>query len=166
MSKKLGNGDIFRRGGAWFRVTHERDDCEDRPQQRSDGHGDVSALHTLESDDELQARGYWVLKRERGGYVTVYNARTSLQMAICDGWGPGKSMSAKRRAVRRDYEFLRGWYQDQWEYVGVTVERLSGTPQQKGQKASLWGIESCAGRYLSDVARELADDLLAGNSHA
>jgi hypothetical protein len=161
MSKKqIRSGDIFRRAGAWFKVTHERDDCEARPQDRSDGHGDISVLHTSESAEELAARGYWVLKRERGAFVTVYNARTSLQMAIRDGWGRGKSMSAKRRAVRRDYEFLRGWYQDQWEYIGVEVERLTGS--RKGETRSLWGVESCSGAYLSDVARELADELLNG----
>src|SRR6188474_3291161 len=115
--KQICDGDIFRRRGTWFKVTHEHDYCTDTPTQRSDGHGDISAFRTMESDEELAARGYWVLNRERGGTVVVYNARTSLAMAVRDNWSKGKSLSAKRRAVRRDYEFLRGWYQDEWRYV-------------------------------------------------
>jgi hypothetical protein len=160
VSKKqtLLHGDTFRRKGAWFKVTHHRDIDLGPPDQEHDGHGEVFALRTDESDAELAARGYWVLKRERGGHVIVYDARTTLRIAIRDSWGPGKSMSAKRRAVRRDYEYLRGWYQDEWHWVGIEVERLTGP--RKGEKESLWGIESYSVRYLSDVARELADQLL------
>lgn len=157
--KQLKSGDIFRRHGAWFRVTFERDDHMDPPERAHDGHGDVSALHTEQSDDELRAQGYWVLSRSRG-HVIVYGARTSLQIAIRDGWARGKSLSAKRRAVKRDYELLRGWYQDEWHWTGVIVERMTGNAQQRGQKASVWGIESSATRYLSSVARELADEVL------
>lgn len=161
MSKKklvLAHGNTFLHRGDWFKVTHHIDEGIGPPERMYYGHGDVSVLRTRETDEELAAQGYWVLRRERTGHVTVYNARMSLRMAVRDDWGRGKSLSAKRRAVRRDYQYLRGWYTDEWHWVGVEVERLTGDKQ--GSKDSLWGIESCSVRYLSDVARELADGLI------
>lgn len=156
--QKFDNGTIFRRKGVWFRVTVEPDDCTDSPTQRADGHGHVSVLQTGESDEELKAKKFWVLTRDRGR-VVAYDVVKSMEIAIRDCWGPGKSMSAKRRAVRRDYEFLRGWYQSEWTYIGIVVERLTGP--RKGEHESIWGIESCSQpSYLWTTARELADMLL------
>lgn len=157
MPKAILHGDIFRRGGAWFRVEHERDDCHAAPDKECDGHGIVTDWQPRMSETEAKAAGLWLLSDDRGS-ARYYDARATLEIAKRDQWGRGKSESARRRAVRRDFEYLRGWYTDQWEYIGVTVERISGA--RKGEKASLWGIESCARRYLSDVARELADELL------
>lgn len=156
--KHLKHGEIFRRKGAWFRVTHEHDDTQEAPQENSDGHGPVEFLRSnYESEEELKAKGYWLIKRERGETV-VYDAAEALRIAKRDGWGPGKSDAAKRRAVKRDFDFIAGWYNDSWSYIGVCVERLIG--KMKGEHTSLWGIESNTGRYLSEVARELADELI------
>lgn len=74
------------------------------------------------------------------------------------------TMTAREYAARaawRDFERLRDWCNDSWFYVGVSVAPLCkccGEPDE-AKAASLWGIESDAGDYLRDVARELADEL-------
>lgn len=58
-------------------------------------------------------------------------------------------------AARADYERLRAWCNDEWCYIGVVVTR-----DETGETESLWGVESDAGEYIRDVARELAEQLL------
>lgn len=60
-------------------------------------------------------------------------------------------------AARADYERLRRWCNDDWHWCGLEVVALD----DKRMHASLWGIESDAGAYLDEVARELADEALA-----
>jgi hypothetical protein len=155
-NKELTDGAIFRRGGAWFRVEHMHDDCHGAPDKECDVHGVVTEWMERRGEQEARNVGLRELASDRGRAI-YYDMAQSLRIAHRDNWGRGKSKSAKRRAVVRDYEYLRGWYSDEWHYIGVIVERLTGA--NKGEKASLWGLESFCTRYLSTVARELADEL-------
>ena len=70
-----------------------------------------------------------------------------------------ESMTAKEyaaKAAMADYERLRGWCNDGWQYVAVIV-----TDDESGEFASLGGIESDCGDYLAEVAQELAEELNA-----
>jgi hypothetical protein len=70
-------------------------------------------------------------------------------------------------AARADYERLRQWCDDQWCYVGVIVTRLDRHGNKlRHLQASLWGIESDAGDYLEEVARELVADIESMNRKA
>jgi hypothetical protein len=60
-------------------------------------------------------------------------------------------------AALRDYEHLAAWCNDEWEWAGVTVK-----DEETGESESLWGIEdTTGGRYLREVAEELADEICA-----
>ena len=70
-----------------------------------------------------------------------------------------ESMSAKEyaaKAAMADYERLRGWCYDEWNYVAVVV-----TDDETGEFESLCGIESDCDDYLAEVAQELAEELHA-----
>jgi hypothetical protein len=68
--------------------------------------------------------------------------------------------------VRKDYEFLRGWCNDQWSYVGVTVTLMvededgelveSDDPELED---SLWGVETFDD-YHMEVAYENAGNIV------
>lgn len=63
-------------------------------------------------------------------------------------------------AAMADYDRLRRWCEDQWHYVGVVVETKCDCCGTWGHKrTSLWGIESDAGDYMEEVARELAEEI-------
>ncbi len=65
------------------------------------------------------------------------------------------------RAVARDFEYLRSWCADEWHYVGVSVVLADeGEDQTEDYWHALWGIESTAGEYLRDVARDLAGEIM------
>ena len=65
-------------------------------------------------------------------------------------------------AAMSDFKRLDAWCRDVWCYVGVVVTLCdeNGDPVD-GMDASLWGIESDAGDYLDEVARELAEEIIA-----
>ncbi|ALL68698.1 hypothetical protein K788_0000279 [Paraburkholderia caribensis MBA4] len=66
-------------------------------------------------------------------------------------------------AVRRDFEFLRGWCRDDWHWLGVVVELLDGNGEVADDvNDSLWGIESEAHDYLKETALDMADGLAQG----
>lgn len=64
-------------------------------------------------------------------------------------------------AARADYDRLRRWCDDQWQYVGVAVTVEREDVQLTGPyDHALWGIESDAGDYLAEVACELLPEAL------
>lgn len=161
--KRLKDGDIFRRKGSWFQVKHEQDDRQEPPQKNEDGHGVVTDWLAWMPEDEAREQGLWLLVYNRGAKGCLYyDFRKTLAIAIRDGWScgkGGKSLSARRRAVRKDFEHLYGYYNDQWSYVGVIVQSLTG--RHRGKEAALWGIESKCVAYLTEVAKDLADEIMS-----
>ena len=64
-------------------------------------------------------------------------------------------------AAMSDFDRLRRWCDDQWNYVGVRVEHMDFDADDdfEGDSESLWGIESDCDEYIDDVARELAGEI-------
>lgn len=156
---------IINVNGTPFEMSIVADDNNDAPWLRSDTHGPVRCVSRVaKGPHELilgpsGSRDYWYL----------YDAAKAQQIALRDGWGADTNepdrgyRESKRqraaRAVRADFEYLRGWVQDEWQYVGVVVIHTAS-----GSGASLWGIESegahpAATAYHMTVAHELAEEI-------
>jgi hypothetical protein len=150
----------FTHNGRSFEATVERDDSQDTPWDSEDGHGPVTGWETRD-----KRPGELVLASHRRGR-RFYDFQEACRIARKDGWDapPYKTGTARQRAARAamaDFEYLRGWCNDDWCYVGVIVRPLCaccGTPDDS-RAESLWGIESNAGDYLKEVAFELADQI-------
>lgn len=149
--------------GFTFRAVIERDDDMGAPWKEHDGHGPVS-------DWTARAKhaGERVLCSEsRGGRKRYYDVATAIQLAHKDGWGTsdgrqeGETLRQYRaRAVEKDFTFLKEWCDDEWFWCGVTLQvSYQGLALQAC--ASLWGIDSCSGAYLTEVANELVEEALA-----
>ena len=167
MSKKypaLNDGDTFTHGDLQFIVSFEYDDDATPPWERADGHGPVSDWTSRDKKP-----GEWVLSSNRG-FKHFYDAAEATRIAKRDGWGIGKEARAElaaklgraptkgevtAEAVRRDFEFLRGWCTDEWHYVGVCVRHVSQDADQRYIYA-LWGIESESADCLTETAHDLA----------
>lgn len=153
--------DTIERGGRQFRVEVVRDEDMGPPWQEHDGHGVVS-----EWTRRAKRPGELVLCEDHGSR-RFYDVQESTTIAKRDGWDappyggtPGQKAA---RAVRRDFEHLRGWCNDEWQWVGVVVTELCTCPkghEHDGETRSLWGIESGDETYLRQVADELADEML------
>lgn len=157
--------------GLSFRVEHKHDESTDAPWDMADGHGPVSDWRLLDT----KRAGERVLCKDRGQRARFYDYEEAMKIAKRDGWGLSDEEKAKlasklgreptkgeiaARAVEKDFEFLRAWCNDEWHYIGVVVTLLDidGDPIEE-QSASLWGIESNAGAYLDEVAKELAEEI-------
>lgn len=140
--------------GLHFAASLMRDDDNLPPWEHSDGHGPVSEWTTRD-----KRAGELELSDDRGSF-RYYHYSEACRIALKDGWGTrdGRQTNESRRAyaaraAKEDYEWLRAWCQDEWFYVGVIVRCYAEGIQLS--TASLWGIESNAGPYLTDVANQL-----------
>ena len=145
-----------------YTVAIESDYDQTAPWDIEDGHGPVT-----DWTRNSKAPGEMVLSEDRGS-KRYYDFAEACRIAKRDGWSTaaiearkanGERVTAKEQAsaaATADYERLRGWCNDDWQYVAVIV-----TDDESGEFASLGGIESDCGDYLAEVAQELAEELNA-----
>ena len=143
----LGDGDTFTHEGLQFIVSIEYDENHGAPWDEGDGHGPVSQW-----TGRNKKPGEWVLSKNRG-LKRFYDA-ARVELAEMLGRSPTNG-DIRAEAVRRDFEHLRRWCNDQWHYVGVCVRHVS---QDAGERygCARWGIESDSVTYIAEVAHELA----------
>ena len=192
MTQQLFDGDTFEHRGRMFRVRFPRDESMGAPWEEQDGNGVVSDWTTrdkapgekvlvtvhkyrryydVQASIEIAKRDGWGPKRcavcgeEAGGLGTsMYGSVHKYGPLLEHDFTPETREEQAIRAVEEDYEYLRGWCADEWEYVGVVVCLCDDDGNPDGgpdTQASLWGIESNSGGYLNTVARELADEIMA-----
>lgn len=170
MSSTLHSGDTFTVRGYTFRFTVHRDDDMGEPWKEYDGHGPVSDWTHRD-----KRPGEKVLIEDRGS-KRFYDVQAAIRIAKRDQWGcphgrhehpngpeapavyiPGHPTRGEvaNCAVAHDYQRLRAWCTDQWEWYYVKV-RLVDTPEVE----TLGGLESDDTEYLTTVAHELADAIL------
>lgn len=158
--------DTIERDGFTLRARIEYDSDTGAPWEEHDGHGPVS---DWEARDKLP--GELILCGPSYGMGRLaarrfYDFAEACRIARRDGWNAApyqvEGETPRQRAARAalaDFEHLRGWCNDSWNWCGVVV-----TAERAGVelgRASLWGIESNAGAYLVEVANELAAEAVA-----
>ena len=160
---RLDHGDTFTYRGYEFRVSFEHDAFMGEPWKEHDGHGPVSAWTAR---DKRPGERILAVDRHHRRY---YDVKAALKIARRDGWGcscpEGTHQTARQRAacaVDRDFEYLRGWCADEWQWTSVDVQQLEAG-QPVGERESLGGIDGDhdGGKYLTEVAYELADQIIA-----
>lgn len=142
-----------------------------KPWEREDGHGPVSDWTNRD-----KRPGEMVLCSDRHA-KRYYDFQAATVEAKRDSWGlgpddmallikrlgrPATRAEIVRQAVLDDFERLQRWCDDAWQYVGVVVTRLDAHGNRlEHLQASLWGIESDAGEYLDETARDLIREIEA-----
>lgn len=154
----LDNGDTFTHDGLTFRLQIIPDHDHGAPWDEEDGHGPVSDWTTRD-----KRPGEMVLCEDgRGRAKRFYDFAAAMRQAKAEGWNhaPYTGTRGERavRAVFADFKRLQDWCEDRWQWCGVVVT-CEDLPEEP--KASLWGIESDAGDYFEEVARDLADELIS-----
>lgn len=147
--------------GKTYRIELYYSEDQAPPWEIEDGHGPVSGWERRnKAPGERVLNEYRDLKR-------FYDIRGAMQKALAEGWdappyGQGTKRQQAARAVDADFKRLRAWCAGSWSYVGVVVteQRCDADGYEyDGPTASLCGIESDAGDYLDQVARELIEEL-------
>jgi hypothetical protein len=149
----LFDGDTFEHKGRTFRVEFPFDEFGRVPWEDCDGHGIVSDWTTRDKKP-----GERVLATDRS-LRRYYDYAETIKIALRDGWDAepiktGTKRQQAERAVNADFEYLRRWCNDAWQYVGVIVKH-----EDSGESESIWGIESDSTDYLAETAHELADEI-------
>ncbi|WP_396329310.1 hypothetical protein [Burkholderia anthina] len=101
-----------------------------------------------------------------GGLMQEFHRAT--ETVTVPGRDPNKPLTAgevRAEAVRRDFEYLRRWANDQWHFVGVVVTLLGDDEDLDGLVATdfhnaLWGIADCDPAYAREVADDLIDEVV------
>lgn len=146
-----------------FAVKTERDEESRTPWEDSDGHGPVSDWTRR---DKLP--GELILNEDRG-MKRFYDFAEACRIARRDGWGARDAVEGMTHrqvaalAARQNFEYLKAWCDDEWHYVGVIVTLLDEDGEETGISDSLWGVEDSDDDYISEVARNLADELARGH---
>lgn len=132
--------------GVRARVAH---DNTDTPWDLCDGHGPVSDWRPIDS----KRPGERVLCTDRRS-ARFYDVAEATRIARREGWGtrgddgmkPGARAAA---AVEADFQYLRGWCNDEWSYLCVAVE--------VSRNGKVVAEDSCCGiESLNDYWREWA----------
>lgn len=134
----------------------EPDQDMGEPWKEHDGHGIVSEWTRRD-----KMPGERVLCEDRGS-KRYYDVQAMIAIAKKDGWDAppygGTAGQKAARAVDADFERMRLWCTDQWNWVGVVIEVAKKGHVLDRHAASLWGIESDAGDYLVEVANDLISE--------
>lgn len=174
------DGDEFERSGHTFRVAIHRDSDHGAPWDEEDGHGPVSDWRRPGYTGHApKAPGERELCNDRDS-ARFYDFAEAIKIAKRDGWGMSdiaRTQFVERNgreptagevavwAVEQDFDCLRRWCNDDWHYIGIVVERIGADGEPTGERESLWGIASDDDAYITEVAHDLADEIIAGFEH-
>lgn len=142
------------------------DDTCEAPWDREDGHGPVSEWRHKDS----KKPGEMILAEDHR-YCRFYDFAEAVRIARRDGWdappyGQGTPGERAHRAAMADFEYLRSWANDEWQYVGYVVE-IDGEEYAKGfSDGSLWGIDSLSMDQFEQEAFECAEEFLTREASA
>lgn len=154
--------------GVWFAVEMFYDHATRAPWANCDGHGPVRA-------GARSARAKTPGERPFGARY-LYDWAEAIKLAKRDGWGvaPAKrpanweTLTAKQRvelAVKHDFDYLRGWAEDEWRYmvIGVAFWETGGPITDLTFADFCGGVETFEG-YHEEYARESCVELLRGST--
>lgn len=134
-------------------ITFEFDEFSDAPWDYSDYHGPIrksNNAHNAYDSDKMP--GERPLNRaDRNEYQFYYDWQKAMQTAVKD-WGC-KSKASATKVVQSDFDYLRGWVNDDWHYVVVTVE-------YEGETDCLGMVETFNDYHL-ECGKEMLADLIA-----
>lgn len=158
-TERLHDGDTFTHRGHEFKINIHRDDWHGAPWKECDGHGTVS-----EWTRRVKTPGERILVKDRHGARRYYDVAGTIQTARRDQWGcdhPEHTTAGQRAAcaVDQDFEHLRTWCADLWEYVDLDVSLVEDFRHHETISGVEYGLDRFY-PYVSELARELADQIL------
>lgn len=155
--------EIMRFEGVDVKVSYYFDDDSEPPWEHCDGHGPVrrgEAHHPGRSDKHPGERPLNNPGWHQCQYY--YDWRQACRLARRDGWNaePYDAPNRVLRSVQSDFDFLRGWVNDDWQYVGVEVQVVDENGDLVGDCDACWGFETYRD-YHRTAAKEMAQCLAA-----
>jgi hypothetical protein len=153
MTTKLYDGDTFTINGRTYRVNFEQEQYPELPWNFCDCHGPVRQSNKPHRDGygDKHPGERPLNSPDRNEYQFYYNWEEAMKIAKRDIWNtkPYDAPNKALRAVQADFDYLRGFLDDDWCYLTVTV-----TDVETGEDDSLGMVES-----IGECARECACEI-------
>ena len=161
------------KSGLAYHVEYWQDLDLPPPQEWGDCHGVVHRSICRVDDDyiaDMQESGdlpedllmrlpaFRLLYAERGDYL-YYDVIASATRAATD-WGCKPEDVAD--VVDNDFEYLRGWYENDWSWMGITLTKLDDDGNPTDDYVTVGGYESFLTHdtaELSSILNDLAHEL-------
>ena len=148
--------------GITVRMEYFYDQDAGKPWENSDCHGVIRSAYSYYGKPEKKP-GEVLISCDRGNYW-IYDWQESTRIAKRDSWGvsnPPAGLTQKQitaLAVKADFDYLRGWINEVWHYVGVVCTVLDSEGGETDISDSCWGFESLDD-YHETAGREMAEAL-------
>jgi hypothetical protein len=150
--------------GRTFIASFYVDEGHDAPWDAEDGHGPVSDWTSRE-----KRSGERVLCSDRSSR-RFYDWQAACKLARSDGWdtAPYDAPNRIERVVQADFDRLQAWCNDEWYWCGIAVQATDNDGEPIGDKYAhtVWGIESDADDYFSEVIADLISEVIASEERA
>ena len=167
--------------GRKYRIDWHYDDTSGRPEDESDGHGVCADINfdpktfgedpedgELDLEEAVRHKMMRVLDTtsRRQTWYRVYDVWETMKVAKADGWRdlkweaehPNATEEEKLlAAVDADFNYLKGWYNDDWHWCGITVMLLDEEDDE--HEESLWGLCSDDAEYHEEVIKDLVGEI-------
>lgn len=156
------NTETIEHCGITVRIEYFYDHDMGRPWENADGHGVIRSAYSYYGKPEKKP-GEVLIPCDRGNYW-IYDWQESTRIAKRDGWGvsnPPAGLTQRQitaLAVKADFDYLRGWINEDWHYVGVVCTVLDANGEDTNDSDSCWGFESLDD-YHETAGREMAESL-------
>lgn len=97
---------------------------------------------------------------DRNEYQFYYDWQQAMKIAKRDGWNaaPYDAPNRALRAVQADFDFLRGFLNDQWHYAGIVCTVLDTDGDETEETDSCWGFETL-NNYHETEGKSMAESL-------
>lgn len=143
--------------GREVNISFETDTDSGMPWDYSEGHGPVrksNNSHRSQCSDKKPGERP-LNSPDHHEYQYYYDWKKACKLARTDGWNcePYDAPNRIQRAVKSDFDYLRAYLAQDWEYVVVTVEC-------DGETDSVGSVETYKNYHLEtaqEMARELVD---------
>lgn len=171
--------------GRKYRIDWHYDDSSGRPEEESDVHGVCADINfdpetfgedhdpedgELDLEEVVRHQMMRVLgtTSRRQTWYRVYDVWETMKVAKADGWRdlkweaehPNATEEEKRMAaVDADFEFINGWYNDDWHWCGITVMLLDDEGDDTEHEESLWGLCSDDDKHHEEVIHDLVGEI-------
>lgn len=145
--------------GFTVRVEYHYDYDAGSPWEHDEGHGGVRIVHAHYGRPQKRP-GERVLHSDRWCHW-LYDWQGACKKARAEGWNakPYDAPARIERAVQADFDYLRGWLNDDWHYAGIIVTVCDATGVQPVDDAC-WGFETL-NDYHETAGQEMADACLS-----
>ena len=152
--------------GITVRIEYFYDYDTGAPWIENDGHG---VIRSVRSNDYLRYAtskkpGEVLFHAGRGRDTWIYDIQETTKIAKRDGWGVSNApegLTPKQitaLAVHRDFEYCKGWINDDWHYAGIVCTVLDSEGEETDIVDSCWGFETL-NDYHEAAAHDMAQNL-------